>query len=216
MTDRQSNGPADTDVNPADGGPVADADPAQAGDTSNGRLEDAPEAAAVSSDDDPPTGDTAVLEDLEAALETTRIELDRTRDRFVRLAAEFDNYRKRTEREKLDAYARAQADLIARMLDAVDDLERVADFDENTPSKALLEGVQLVEKKLLAAFEAVGLRRLDAAGKPFDPLSMEALATVPTEDPAEDEKVSDVFQAGYRFGELLVRPARVRVKKLED
>jgi molecular chaperone GrpE len=80
----------------------------------------------------------------------------------------------------------------------------------------LLEGVQLVEKKLLAAFEGAGLRRLDAAGKKFDPASMEALATVPTDAPDEDEIVSDVFQPGYRFGETLVRPARVRVKKFED
>jgi molecular chaperone GrpE len=156
------------------------------------------------------------MEDVEAALESSRIELERSQDRFVRLAAEFDNYRKRTEREKVDAYARAQAHLIGRLLDALDDLERVADFDETTPSKALLEGVQLVEKKLLAAFEAAGLRRMDAAGKPFDPASMEAVATVETESPEDDEIVADVFQAGYRFGDQLVRPARVRVKKFED
>jgi len=205
MTDRQSNGPADMNTGPTDDSHGADSSAAEVTETEP----DTTESAAAG-------GDAAALEDLEAALETTRIELDRAQDRFVRLAAEFDNYRKRTEREKLDAYARAQADLVARMLDAVDDLERVADFDENTPSKALLEGVQLVEKKLLAAFEAVGLRRLDAAGKPFDPLSMEGLATVPTEVPEEDDTVADVFQAGYRFGDLLVRPARVRVKKFED
>jgi molecular chaperone GrpE len=168
------------------------------------------------SGDESAATDTAVIEDLEAALENTRIELERTQDRFVRLAAEFDNYRKRTERQKLEAYTRAQGDLVIRMLDAVDDLERVADFDETTPSKALLEGVQLVEKKLLAAFEALGLRRVEAAGKPFDPASMEGVATVPTESPDEDETVSDVFQPGYRFGEVLLRPARVRVKKFED
>lgn len=211
MTDRQSNGPADMDTGPTNDSHGADSSAAEATDTEPDTT-----ASAADTADDPPAGDGAALEDLEAALETTRIELDRAQDRFVRLAAEFDNYRKRTEREKLDAYARAQADLVARMLDAVDDLERVADFDENTPSKALLEGVQLVEKKLLAAFEAVGLRRLDAAGKPFDPSSMEGLATVPTEIPEEDDTVADVFQAGYRFGDLLVRPARVRVKKLED
>lgn len=210
MTERQENGAAELETETAV--PAGD-------DTAAEATASASSGATGSASTDPSggrTGDGAMLEDLESALEDARIELQNAKDRFVRLAAEFDNYRKRTDREKLESYARAQADLVARMLDAVDDLERVADFDENTPSRALLEGVQLVEKKLLAAFEAVGLRRLDAAGKTFDPATMEALATVPAETPEDDEIVSDVFQAGYRFGDLLVRPARVRVKKFED
>jgi molecular chaperone GrpE len=208
MTDRHSNGPAGPD---AEAAAESEATGSQRGE---GPAE--VESGAGSAGGDASATDSAALEDLEAALESARIELERSQDRFVRLAAEFDNYRKRTERERIDLYGRAQADLIARMLEAVDDLERVADFDETTLSKALLEGVQLVEKKLLAAFEGAGLRRVDAAGKKFDPASMEALATVPTDVPDEDEIVSDVFQPGYRFGETLVRPARVRVKKFED
>jgi len=212
MTERQVNGAPDREADTLDarGSTV----PGHGDDAGVGPDPSSP-GAAGSVPDDPDDGASAI-EDVEAALENARVELDRAQDRYVRLAAEFDNYRKRTDREKLEMYARAQADLVTRMLDAVDDLERVADFDESTPSKALLEGVRLVEKKLLAAFEAVGLRRLDAAGKPFDPASMEAVATVPADSPDDDDLVADVFQAGYLFGDLLVRPARVRVRKYED
>src|SRR5690606_4907272 len=109
-------------------------------------------------------------------------------------------------------YSRAQADLTQRLLDVVDDLERVADFGEETPVTALLQGVQLVEKKLLTAFESLGVEVIDPRGEMFDPTSMEGLATVEAEHPEEDDVVSDVFQKGYRFKGHLIRPARVRVK----
>src|SRR5690606_11584163 len=79
-----------------------------------------------------------------------RSEADEMRDRYLRLAAEFDNYRKRTERERTEQTARAQGKLVQSLLDAIDDLERVADFTaETTTVAALLEGVQMVERKLL-------------------------------------------------------------------
>ena len=159
--------------------------------------------------------DADTVADLEAALENTQAELSQTNDRFLRLAAEFDNYRKRTERERADLWGRAQADLVSRLLDAMDDLGRVAAHAPSTPPAALLEGVQLVEKKLRTVLQASGLEPIEPTGEPFDPLSMEALATVAAEHPEEDDVVSDVFQAGYRYKGQLIRPARVRVKKYE-
>ena len=156
------------------------------------------------------------IPDLEAALENARAELSQSTDRFLRLAAEFDNYKKRTDRERVEAYGRAQSDLVARMLEALDDLERVADFDANTPSASLLEGVQLVEKKLRTVLSAAGLEPVEAKGATFDPNTMEAIATTPAEHPEEDEVVSDVFQTGYKFKGQLIRPARVRVKQFEE
>lgn len=141
-------------------------------------------------------------------------ELQELRDRYLRLAAEFDNYRKRTERERAEHSARAQGKLVAGMLDAIDDLERVADFTtETTTVAALLEGVQMVERKILRALEAAGLEPVDARGAPFDPEHHEALMTAQTEHPHEDETVGEVFQKGYRFQGHLLRPARVQVRK---
>jgi len=152
----------------------------------------------------------------DAEAEQLAQELSEARDKHLRLAAEFDNYRKRVIREREEAHARAQAEVIGKLVDVLDDLDRVAHFSEETASAALLEGFQLVERKLYASLSALGMEPIDAAGKLFDPESMEALATVPAEDPAEDDHVADVFQKGYTFRGMLVRPARVRVKQYES
>ncbi|HEX2202167.1 MAG TPA: nucleotide exchange factor GrpE [Longimicrobium sp.] len=137
------------------------------------------------------------------------------REQLQRLAAEFDNYRKRVERERTEVWVRAQAQLLERLLEPLDDLQRIADFDPaTTASTALHEGAEMVEKKFLRAFEAAGLETIDdAAGKPFDPTVHEALTTVPAESEAEDDTVAQVYQKGYRFKGVLLRPARVVVKK---
>jgi molecular chaperone GrpE len=152
-----------------------------------------------------------------AAAELGRLEEEvaRLTDRHLRLAADFDNYRKRIERERAEIYVRAQAELTARLLDAVDDLGRVAHHAESADAATLLDGVQLVEKKLLQVLESSGLEPLDPAGQIFDPATMEALATVAVDKREEDDRVADVFQRGYRFKGQLIRPARVRVKQYE-
>jgi molecular chaperone GrpE len=141
-------------------------------------------------------------------------ELASLRERHLRLAAEFDNYRKRVERERGEAFVRAQAQLLERLLEPLDDLARVADFDPaTTPAGALHEGCEMVERKFLRAMEAAGLEEIDAAGKPFDPTIHEALTTVPAETAEEDNMVAQVYQKGYRLKGVLLRPARVVVKK---
>lgn len=158
----------------------------------------------------------AGVQDTESAAGGPSAELEELRDRYLRLAAEYDNYRKRTERERSEASARAQSQLVKKLLDAVDDLERVADYTEETTTVgALLEGVQMVERKLLRALETAGLERLEAHGAPFDPNEHEALMTSATESPHEDDTVGEVFQKGYRFQGHLLRPARVQVRKHE-
>lgn len=143
-----------------------------------------------------------------------RKEVDALRDRHLRLAAEYDNYRRRTERERAEGGNRAQAQLVGSLLDAVDDLHRVVETDaEKTSAAALLEGVKLVERKLWRALEAAGLEAVDAAGKPFDPTLHEAIAMAPAESEAEDNTVGHVFQTGYGFKGTLLRPARVQVKR---
>jgi molecular chaperone GrpE len=134
-------------------------------------------------------------------------------DRHLRLAAEFDNYRRRSERERSELWSRAQADLASRLLDALDDLDRVTHHADTASAEALLHGMQLVERKLRQSLQAAGLETIEAEAARFDPNTMEAVATVPADSEEEDGVVADVFQRGYRFKGALLRPARVRVKK---
>jgi molecular chaperone GrpE len=150
---------------------------------------------------------------IEEDMESLQREFSTLSDRHLRLAAEFENYRKRVERERGDAWARAQADLASRMLDALDDLERVSAHAETATADALLQGVQLVERKLRQALSGAGLEPVDAEGARFDPNTMEAVAMMAAESREDDDVVNDVFQRGYTFKGILVRPARVRVRK---
>jgi molecular chaperone GrpE len=152
-----------------------------------------------------------------ATLDELRVEMESLTDRHLRLAAEFDNYRRRVERERAEYRVRAQADLVLPLLDLLDDLQRVSGLEvSGTTVESLLEGVGLIEKKFRRALEAEGLEPIDAAGEFFNPSTMEALMTVAAETPEEDDMVADIFQQGYRFKDLLIRPARVRVKKFES
>ncbi|HUH12697.1 MAG TPA: nucleotide exchange factor GrpE [Longimicrobiales bacterium] len=152
-----------------------------------------------------------------AQLEGLQEEIQALNDRHLRLAAEFDNYRKRVNRERDDMRRRSEAELAARLLDALDDLRRVSSFEAgSTTVESLHEGVELVEKKLRRALEGAGLEPIDAEGEFFNPETMEAIMTAPAEHPEEDDVVDEVFQRGYRFHGILLRPARVRVKKYEE
>ena len=141
-------------------------------------------------------------------------EIDLLNDRHLRLAAEFENYRKRVRAEKLETWARAQADLVRRLVESVDDLQRVALLDPKTASvQDIVEGVDMVERKLLRALAEAGLEVLDPAGEDFDPNVMEAVMTAPASSEDEDDTVDMVLQRGYLLEGHLVRPARVSVRK---
>jgi len=140
-------------------------------------------------------------------------DLEELQDRHLRLAAEFENYRKRTRRELAEMRRRSQADLVAGLLDVLDDLTRVAHAAPDATVQSLMDGVGLVEAKMRKALGDAGLTRIEAAGQPFDPNLHEALATRPTTDPREDDLVCNVIVDGYMFDEILVRPARVQVAK---
>jgi molecular chaperone GrpE len=155
------------------------------------------------------------VEQIQSDLDQLQGELEAARERHLRLAAEFDNYRKRVARDQSETVARAQAVLLGKLVEVLDDLERVAHHSETATTESLLHGVELVERKLKQSLESSGLERIVAEG-PFDPATMEAITTVPTDDPAQDDHVADVFQPGYRYQGVLLRPARVRVKKFED
>jgi molecular chaperone GrpE len=136
------------------------------------------------------------------------------RDKYLRLAAEYDNYRKRSAKERQDAGARAQADLVRNLVEALDDVARFAHVDPaTTDSTTIVQGVDMVEKKLLKALGNVGLEVINPVGETFDPALHEAVATEPTSAREDDHVVSRVYQPGYVFKSQLLRPARVVVKQ---
>jgi len=156
----------------------------------------------------------ALVEPPEGAVARLETELAQLKDRYLRLAAEYDNFRKRMQKERTELWQRAQADLIQRFVDAIDDLTRFAHVDPaQTDARTMHEGVDMVERKFLKQLEAVGVTRVDQAGVPFDPKLHDAVTTGPTDDPAKDDTVGAVLQPGYQLAGMLIRPARVVVLK---
>ncbi|MDP9203327.1 MAG: nucleotide exchange factor GrpE [Gemmatimonadota bacterium] len=136
------------------------------------------------------------------------------RDKYLRLAAEYDNYRKRSAKERSDAGTRAQADLVRQLIEALDDVARFAHVDPATTDAAtIVQGVDMVEKKLLKSLGGAGLEIINPVGETFDPALHEAVATEPTSAREDDHVVSRVYQPGYVFRSQLLRPARVVVKQ---
>ena len=149
-----------------------------------------------------------------AALRDAERLLSEQKDKYLRLFAEFENFRKRSVKERLDAESKGMAALITSLLDSLDDLGRVAHFDPvTTPAQAIAEGVALVEKKMLKSLSGLGLVVVSPEGEKFDPAVHEALSAMPATSPEEDERVAQVYQVGYTFNGQLLRPARVVVKQ---
>lgn len=148
-----------------------------------------------------------------------REELRELGDRHVRLVAEFANFRRREAEERTGTWDRAQADLVGRFLDVLDDLQRVSLLDpeeEAVTVQSIVEGIDLVERKFHRALEDAGCEVLDPEeGSPFDPERMEAMMRVSVDEAERDDTVAHVIQRGYLFRGHLVRPARVSVHKVD-
>ena len=160
--------------------------------------------------------DEAAAADPEVSeVEDLRAERDQWRDRHLRLAADFDNYRKRSDERMRVRWDRAQADLVSRLLDPLDDLLRISELDHETSAnaEAVVEGAGLVERKFFRILEDVGIEVVNPEGEPFDPNTMEAMMRAPAESEEDDDMVERVFQKGYVLKGQLLRPARVSVYK---
>jgi molecular chaperone GrpE len=129
-------------------------------------------------------------------------------DRLLRLAADFENYKKRTARERQEYVALANERLIAELIPILDDLERALSAAEEHQEAQLEEGVRLVHRSLAGLLERHGVKAIETEGR-FDPHVHEALLSQPSE--AEEGSVIDVVQKGYKLGDRVVRPARVVV-----
>jgi molecular chaperone GrpE len=183
------------------------------GDTEAGPDVDKP----VDADQDVPSNPEEEAE-VEAGDEDAKMrlenELEELKDRHLRLAAEFENFRKRTRKELAETRTIAQADLVREVLPTLDDLARVADTPhESTTVEALDEGIELILGNLGKKLDDAGLVRIDALGKPFDPEFHQGILTVEVDDSELDDTVSRVFVEGYTFLGRLVRPAQVEVRR---
>jgi molecular chaperone GrpE len=199
-----------TDDRNTEGGPLDTA--AGMSDAAAGRSADADDIASTDMSAEP----SSRTEGTQAAFGGARDsklegDLAELKDRHLRLAAEFDNYRKRVSRERAELSDRAQASFVAKLLDVLDDLDRLVASDPATPLPTLREGLSAVDRKLWKQLEDAGVERIDPVGTAFDPALHEAVSTVPAPDHASDHLVSATFQPGYRFKGALVRPARVQV-----
>lgn len=137
------------------------------------------------------------------------------KDQLLRLQADFENLRRRTLREKEEAFRYGHENLIKDLLPTVDNLERAVDHarqSEGGDVAGLLQGVELVLRELQGVFTRHGVQEIEAEGKPFDPSVHEAMAQAP-DDERPANTVVQVFQRGYQLHDHLIRPARVVVSK---
>jgi molecular chaperone GrpE len=139
-----------------------------------------------------------------------KAELEEQKDKYLRLYSEFDNYRKRTNKEKVELIQTAGKEVIISLLPVLDDLERAKkSIETSNDIKAITEGIELVFNKLIKTLEGMGLKAIDAMGQPFDADVHEAISQVPA--PSEDlkGKVVDVLEKGYQINDKIIRYSKV-------
>lgn len=154
---------------------------------------------------------------VEQDLSDAAARLDEQRDKYLRLAAEFDNYRKRTTRERQEAGVRAQGELLKRILDSLDDLDRATSSKtEGVDAKAIVDGIRAIDQKLMRTLADAGLQVVNPVDEPFNPELHEAITTERALSPEDDHLVAQVYQPGYVFQGQLLRPARVVVKQWSE
>ena len=143
-----------------------------------------------------------------AEVEKLKAELNEANDRLLRTAAEFDNYKKRTEREKLAVSEYAKANVMKTLLPILDNADRAAGFEAGT--EQYNKGIEMIVKELSSLAEKLGLKEIGVVGEEFNPEIHEAIMHIEDENLGENT-VAAVLQKGYKFGDTVVRPAMVQV-----
>lgn len=155
------------------------------------------------------------LQELKRIHDEKLAELSAQKDQFLRLQAEFDNFRRRSLKEKQESLRFGHQNLVKDLLSAVDNLERALEHGaQNAGSevRGVLDGIALVHREILAAFEKHGVSQLDAQGQTFDPAVHEAIGQLPSAEVAANT-VLQVLQKGYVIHDRMVRPSRVLVSR---
>ena len=150
--------------------------------------------------------------ELDARAEQLAQELEDLKSRHLRLAADFENYKKRIRQEQEDAFRYSGAPLAERVLPVLDDAQLALEHAPDGTDDAWLKGVRLTFQKLEEALRAAGVQPLDAVGNRFDPKLHEAIGTVPSDEHPDDTVVSEL-RRGYRLHDRILRPALVRVSR---
>jgi molecular chaperone GrpE len=157
------------------------------------------------------------VEELEQQLQEKDRQLQDAVSRYRQATSEFDESRLRLRREISKEIERGRREILAELLDVVDNLDRAIDAARGSANsdgmEALVQGVDLVRRQFLAKLEGFGVTRIDSEGQAFDPSLHEAVSTVPASAPDQDGVVVGVIRQGYRIGQDVLRPAAVAVAK---
>ncbi len=143
-----------------------------------------------------------------AELEKVTAELEQTKDMLLRTAAEFDNFKRRSEKEKTDLSEYVKAATVKNFLSVADNIKRAADSDKESPD--YVKGLEMIIKQLSDTLTKLGLEEIEALGQPFDPNFHEAVMHI-EDDSFGENTVSQVLQTGYKLGDTVLRPSMVQV-----
>ena len=148
----------------------------------------------------------------EAQLATANATIEELQDKYLRQVAEFDNYRKRTIKEKAELIKNASADILTDLLPFIDDLERaIKNSANNNDFNALKEGIEIIYNKLMHTLQQDGLQKISPVGEVFDTDFHEAIALIPAQDEESKGKVIDCTRDGYKLHDKVLRHAQVAV-----
>jgi len=149
---------------------------------------------------------------LKSQLESLQNEIKEEKDKFLRLFAEFENYKKRTSKERLDLYKTASQELMTALLPIIDDLKRASAEFEKSKEKSLVEGFSLINNKFSDTLKSQGLVLIEVKkGDEFDAEIHEAITQIPAENDKMKGKIIDITEQGYKLGEKIIRYPKVVV-----
>ncbi len=181
-----------------------------------GRKQSAPPKAEQEEKQPSQPQDTAELESIRQKLEAAEETAKKNQEQMLRVMAEFENYKRRTSKEKTEQIKYANEKLVKELLPVLDDLERVFEHvseESSEEAKNIMQGVGMVQKGLLKTLRHFGLHEIHAKGKHFDPNMHEALCCCEALEDCEDNTVTDVHRKGYKLGDRVIRAAQVTVAK---
>ncbi|MGB0633053.1 MAG: nucleotide exchange factor GrpE [Flavobacteriaceae bacterium] len=149
---------------------------------------------------------------LKSQIESLQNEIKEEKDKFLRLFAEFENYKKRTSKERLDLYKTASQELMTALLPIIDDLKRASAEFEKSKEKSLIEGFSLINNKFSDTLKSQGLVLIEVKkGDEFDAEIHEAITQIPAENDKMKGKIIDITEQGYKLGEKIIRYPKVVV-----
>lgn len=149
----------------------------------------------------------------QSELEKMKAELDSSKDKYLRLVAEFDNFRRRSAKERIETIQTASKDVVKDLLDVLDDADRAQKQLDSSEDKQVKEGVSLVFNKLRHVLQSKGLKSMDSIGKDFDTDLHEAITEIPAPTEELKGKVVDEVVKGYYLNDKIIRHAKVVVGK---